>query len=70
MGYRGTFCDILSSTCRSVIGTEPLDNNDTELVCLNGGVCKQVGSTFMCICMLGYSGDSCQQGKLLFIGQV
>ena len=66
MGYRGTFCDVLSTTCRSVIDTEPLGNNYTELVCLNAGVCKQVGSTFMCACVLGYGGDNCQQGELLF----
>lgn len=53
-----------------MVGTEALDNNDTELVCLNGGVCKQIGSTFMCTCVLGYSGDSCQQGELMFHGKV
>ena len=63
-GYRGSFCEVLALTCVSTANnTDQLATSDTEIVCYNRGVCKQVGSRFMCACVLGYSGDSCQQGR-------
>ena len=39
------------------------DCNDTDVeVCTNGGVCRKLGSSYICECPDGYTGLSCQSG--------
>ena len=58
---------MLTLTCTSTVSsTDERASSDTDIVCYNGGVCKQVESRFMCACILGYSGDMCQQGKVFY----
>lgn len=35
--------------------------------CTNGGLCVESGDSYTCLCPLGYRGNRCEQGKLLFI---
>ena len=34
-------------------------------VCQNGGLCKKLGVSYICECMNGFSGSSCQTGMLI-----
>ena len=45
-GYQGETCDIFNITCRPDL-------------CINGGTCVQLASSYQCLCLNGFTGLDC-----------